>query len=212
MASFFPRSDMLFDGPARAKLTVALAHGAGAGMDHPFMAHIAAGLGAAGFRVARFEFPYMAARRKDGRKRPPDRAPVLCACIDAVVGELGAERLVLAGKSMGGRIAADRADALGVRGLIALGFPFHAPGKPVGTRADALAKMHTPTLILQGERDPFGTAAEISGYKLSKAVRVHTLADGNHSLKPRKASGRSEAQNLDEAVATAAAFLKGLAP
>ncbi len=202
---------LLFNGPARAPLTFAFAHGAGAPMDHAFMTHVAEGIAAAGFRVARFEFPYMATRRKDGRKRPPDRHQILCDTIDAVAAELGTKTLVLGGKSMGGRISSERADALGVRGLICLGFPFHAPGKPVGTRADALKAIKTPTLILQGARDAFGSAVEIPDYDLPKKVRVHFLEDGDHSLKPRKASGRTEEQNLNEAVAEAVKFLKRIA-
>jgi predicted alpha/beta-hydrolase family hydrolase len=206
------KSSLLFNGPARAPLTFAFAHGAGAPMDDAFMTFVAEGIATAGFRVARFEFPYMAARRKDGHKRPPDRHQVLCDTVDAVAAELGTERLVLGGKSMGGRICSERADALGVRGLICLGFPFHAPAKPVGNRADALKAIKTPTLILQGERDAFGTAAEVPGYGLPpRKVRVHFLADGDHSLKPRKASGRTEEQNLDEAVAEAVKFLKRIA-
>lgn len=203
--------DFLFDGPARAPLVFALAHGAGAPMDHPFMARVAAGIGAASFRVARFEFPYMAERRRTGKKRPPDRAPVLRTTIEEVAGTLRTDRLVLGGKSMGGRIASEMADALGVRGLICLGYPFHAPGRPDNVRADHLQAIRTPTLILQGTRDPFGTADEIAGYALSKKVRVRFLEDGEHSFKPRKASGRTEEQNIDEAAAEAAKFLKRLA-
>ncbi len=202
----------LFDGPEDAPLTVALAHGAGAGMDHPFMESIAEGLAAAGFRVARFEFPYMAARRADGRKRPPDREPVLRATVTAAVAALGPERTALAGKSMGGRIASLMADELGVRALVCLGYPFHAPGKPERVRAGHLAAIRTPTLILQGTRDPFGTREEVAGYRLAPRVRVHFLEDGEHSFKPRKASGRTEAGNIAAAVAEAAAFLQRAAP
>jgi hypothetical protein len=210
MANFSRRSDLIFDGPARAPLTVAFAHGAGAPMDHPFMTRIAEGIAVGGFRVARFEFPYMAARREDGRTRPPDRAPVLRERLEKVARDIGTATLVLAGKSMGARVAADTADALAVRGLVGFGFPFHAPGKPVGARADALKAMHTPTLILQGERDPFGARAEVVRYRLSKSVRVHYLPDGDHSLKPRKASGRTVEESLAEAVAVAVDFLNGL--
>jgi hypothetical protein len=79
----------LFDGPKDAPVSLVLAHGAGAPMDSPFMAHMAEGLGARGLRIARFEFPYMAARRRDGKKRPPDRAPVLLESWRAVIAELG---------------------------------------------------------------------------------------------------------------------------
>lgn len=212
MASSSPRCDLLINGPARAPLTVVLAHGAGAGMEHPFMAAVARGLADGGMRVARFEFPYMAARRVDGRKRPPDRAPVLEDAFRAAIAATKARNVVLAGKSMGARIAASLAGETGARGLICLGYPFHAPGKPVGNRADALKSMTVPTLILQGSRDAFGTRAEVSRYRLAPRVRVHYLEDGDHSLKPRKASGRTEEQNIDEAVTEALAFLKGLAP
>lgn len=211
MANSSRRSDLLIDGPAHAPLTVAFAHGAGAPMDHTFMTRIAEGIADRGFRVARFEFPYMAAWRVNGRKRPPDRAPVLRERLEQVARDIGTAALVLAGKSMGARVAADATDALAVRGLIAFGFPFHAPGKPVGARADALKTMRTPTLILQGERDPFGSRAEISRYRLSESVRVHYLPDGDHSLRPRKASGRTVEQNLAEAVTVAVDFLNRLA-
>ncbi len=203
-------NSLLFNGPKRATLTFALAHGAGAPMDHAFMNHIAEGIAEAGFRVARFEFPYMQKRRADGRKRPPDREPVLRDSFERVAAALGSGTLVIGGKSMGGRIASMMADTLKVRGLICLGYPFHAPGKPDKLRTDHLKAIRTPTLILQGSRDPFGTVVEIPGYGLSKKVRVHALEDGEHSFKPRKASGRTEKQNLDEAVAEAVKFLKRL--
>ncbi len=200
----------LFDGPKRAPLTLALAHGAGAPMDHPFMETVAQGIADAGFRVARFEFPYMAARRRTGKKRPPDRAPVLRATWQEVADVLGTGSLVIGGKSMGGRIASEMADPLAVRGLVCLGYPFHAPGKPDAVRADHLKTIRTPTLILQGTRDPFGTQEEVTGYQLSRKVKVHFLMDGEHSFKPRKASGRSEADNLAEAIAETVKFLVSL--
>jgi predicted alpha/beta-hydrolase family hydrolase len=211
MASSSPRCDLRIDGPARASLTVVFAHGAGASMDHPFMTAVATGIAAGGFRVARFEFPYMAARRSDGRKRPPDREPALREAFRAAIEAAGARNVALAGKSMGARIAASLADEVGARGLLCFGYPFHAPGKPVGSRADALKTIRTPALILQGSRDAFGTRAEVSRYRLAPAVAVHYLEDGDHSLKPRKASGRSEAQNIAEANAEAVAFLKRIA-
>ena len=123
-------TSLVFDGPDDAELTIALAHGAGAPMDSPFMATIAAGLAATGLRVARFEFPYMNRRRIDGTRRPPDRAPVLLETWRAVITTLRPGRLVIGGKSLGGRIASMLADQAGVRGLVCLGYPFHAPGKP----------------------------------------------------------------------------------
>lgn len=200
----------LFDGPDDAPLTLALAHGAGAPMDSPFMQAVAEGVAAKGYRVARFEFPYMAKRRDDGRKRPPDRADVLLAAWRDVVGRLGPERLVIGGKSMGGRIASMIADGAAVCGLVCLGYPFHPPGNPQNLRVEHLSTMRTPTLILQGERDPFGTPPEVSRYDLAPAIRVEWIADGDHSFKPRKSSGRTERQNRQDAIDRVAAFLATL--
>jgi predicted alpha/beta-hydrolase family hydrolase len=202
----------LNNGPKDAPLTLALAHGAGAPMDHPFMETVAAGIAAAGFRVARFEFPYMEKRREDGKRRPPDREPALRQTFEDVAAELGSDRLVIGGKSMGGRIASMMADELGVRGCVCLGYPFHAPGKPDRVRADHLKAIKTPTLIVQGERDPFGTKPEIAGYRLGSKVKLTFLADGEHSFKPRKKSGHTEEENLDAAVAAVVAFLKRVTP
>jgi predicted alpha/beta-hydrolase family hydrolase len=207
--------ELLFDGPERAALTIALAHGAGAPMDTPFMTAFADGLAKRGHRVARFEFPYMAARRTQGRKKPPDRAPVLLAVWRAVIAAVGRERIVVGGKSMGGRmasmVAADlETEGTPVRGVVVLGYPFHPPGKPERLRTEHLRTIRTPALILQGERDPFGTRSEVAGYGLSKTVRIEWLADGDHGFKPRKSSGRSEAQNWDEAIAAIAGFVRGL--
>lgn len=202
---------LLCDGPAEAPVTVVLAHGAGAPMDSPFMAAFAEGLAARGLRVARFEFPYMADRRTNGKKRPPNPAPVLLDTWRAAVAELGpAERLVIGGKSMGGRMASMVADECGVRGLVCLGYPFHPPGRPEKPRVEHLRDLRTPCLILQGERDPFGTPDVVAGYTLSPAIRLHWLADGDHGFKPRKASGRTESQNWDAAIAALADFALGL--
>src|SRR4051812_9184021 len=104
------KQDLLFNGSKDAAWTVALAHGAGAGMDTPFMNAFAEGVASAGMRVARFEFPYMASYRRAGKKRPPDREPVLRESWLQVITRLGRERLVIGGKSMGGRIASLIAD------------------------------------------------------------------------------------------------------
>jgi len=202
--------EFLFDGPADAAVTVVLAHGAGAPMDSPFMVAFAEGLAARGLRVARFEFPYMTQRRATGKKRQPDRAPVLEATWLNVIDHLGANKLVIGGKSMGGRIASMVADAAGVRGLVCLGYPFHPPGKPEKTRTAHLAELRTPTLILQGTRDSLGNAEAVAGYTLSPAIRLHWLEDGDHGFKPRKASGRTEAGNWAEAIEALADFTRGL--
>lgn len=202
--------DFLLDGPEGAPLTVALAHGAGAPMDSAFMTAFAEGLAARGLRTARFEFPYMAARRAGGLARPPDRPARLIEAWRAVIARLGGARLVIGGKSLGGRMASLVADEAGVRGLACLGFPFHAPGKAATDRIAHLARLRTPTLILQGERDPFGRPQEVAGYALSPAIRVHWVADGDHGFAPRKGSGRTERENWDEAVRVLADFARGL--
>jgi predicted alpha/beta-hydrolase family hydrolase len=199
-----------FDGPARAKRTVVLAHGAGAAMDSPFMNVMAEGLAARGVRVARFEFPYMAARRRTGKRPPPDREPVLRDTWQRVIAELGAGGLLIGGKSLGGRIASLVADEAGVAGLICLGYPFHPAGKPDKLRVDHLRELKTPALILQGERDPLGNREEVQQYELAASIRVHWLADGDHSFKPRKASGRTEAENWQEAIEVMADFVNRL--
>ncbi len=192
--------ERLETGPPRSPTVVALAHGAGAGMDTPFMNAFAEGIAAAGHRVVRFEFPYMAARRRDGRRRGPDREPVLRETWVGLVGQLGAERLVIGGKSMGGRIASLVADELAVRGLVCLGYPFHPPGRPERVRTAHLASLVTPTLIVQGTRDRFGTPAEVAQYHCSSQVRVAWIEDGDHDLKPRRSRGRSVEQARDEAI------------
>ena len=198
---------MLTDGPAGANLTLILAHGAGAPMDSPFMAFAAKGIADAGFLVVRFEFPYMAARR-EGRRPGPDREPVLLETWRSVVREIGdPARVAIGGKSMGGRMASMVADELGVTALVCFGYPFHPPGRPERTRTAHLKGLSTPALILQGSRDPFGNAADVEAYELSASIAIHWIEDGDHDLKPRAASGRTQKQNWEEAVEAAAEFL-----
>ncbi len=176
------------------------------------MDDVAARLGAAGFSVVRFEFPYMAKRRSEGSRRPPDRAPVLLDCWRQIIADLApADRLVIGGKSMGGRMASLIADETGVAGLLVFGFPFHAPGKPPGERIAHLATLATPTLIVQGTRDTMGTRDDVAGYTLSKAIDLLWIEDGDHSLKPRKKSGFSADEALDAAVYAAVTFLSSVA-
>jgi predicted alpha/beta-hydrolase family hydrolase len=203
---------LLTDGPAEASQTIILAHGAGAPMDSPFMNRMAAGLAARGVRVVRFEFPYMHARR-EGQRKPPDREPVLRKTWHEVIGAVGGgggAGLVIGGKSLGGRIASYVADEARVRGLVCLGYPFHPPGDRERLRTAHLATLKTPTLIVQGARDEFGTPDEVARYELSPAIRLVWLADGDHSWKPRKSSGRTEAGNLEEGIAAVAEFVLGL--
>jgi predicted alpha/beta-hydrolase family hydrolase len=205
--------DLLFDGPEDAATTVVLAHGAGAPMNTPFMNSIARGLSAGGgIRVVRFEFPYMRARRETGRRGgAPDREPVLRNSWKEVVERLGGGRkVVIGGKSMGGRIASMVADEVGARGLVCLGYPFHPPGRPDKLRTKHLETLATPALIVQGTRDAFGTPEDVAGYALSDAIRVVWLEDGDHSWKPRAASGRTEARNMADAIAAIRGFLEAL--
>ena len=196
------------DGPVDATTTLILAHGAGAPMDAPFMDTIATGVAEAGIAVIRFEFPYMARRREYGKRRPPDRQPVLLDTWRTMFSSVICTRVAIGGKSMGGRMASLIADEVGAAGLVCLGYPFHPPGKPDRLRTEHLATMKTPTLILQGERDPFGAKAEVDGYDLADSIAVQWLGDGNHDLAPRKKSGRTHEQNLAEAIAGIVGFLE----
>ncbi len=201
----------LTDGPADATDRLVLAHGAGAPMDHPTMETIATGVAAAGIRVVRFEFPYMRQRRTGGPRRPPDRQAVLLDTWHEVIDALGrAENLVIGGRSMGGRMASLIADAVRARGLVCLGYPFHPPGKPEKLRTEHLAALRTPTLIVQGERDAFGSRTEVGAYDLSDAIRIHWLVDGDHSFVPRKTSGHTTAGHLAAAAAVTAGFIQSL--
>jgi predicted alpha/beta-hydrolase family hydrolase len=129
-----------------------------------------------------------------------------------VVAELAQRQLVIGGKSMGGRMASLVADEAKVAGLVCLGYPFHPVGKPDQLRVAHLQTIRTPTLILQGTRDPFGSREEVEGYRLSSAITVQRLDDGNHDFAPRKASGRTTEQNWQEAIAAVVGFVKGLPP
>jgi uncharacterized protein len=202
--------DFLFDGPAQAKYSILLAHGAGAPMDSPAMDAISKRLAEAGLRVARFEFDYMASRRTSSGRKPPPRAETLCPEYVAAITSLKARGpLIIGGKSMGGRVASMIADAHHAAGLLCLGYPFHPVGKPTQLRTAHLAGIKTPTLIVQGTRDPFGTPDEVAGYELSKAIEILWLEDGDHDLRPRKAvSGFSMADHLKTVVTKTAAWIE----
>lgn len=196
-------TSFLFDGPADAPFTILLAHGAGAPMDSAAMTAAAATLVQRGFRVARFEFSYMASRRTTDARKPPPRAETLLPEYrDAVETLNAAGKLIIGGKSMGGRVASMMADTLfdagAVAGLLCLGYPFHPPEKPNQLRTAHLVSLKVPTLIVQGTRDPFGTRDEVDGYDLSAAISMLWLEDGDHDLKPRKKiSGFSAADHLE---------------
>ena len=124
----------------------------------------------------------------------------------------GPGRLVIGGKSMGGRMASLLAAEDGARGLVCLGYPFHPPGKPDRTRVEHLAGLAVPALIVQGTRDPFGTTTDVAGYRLSPAVSIAWIDDGDHDLKPRRSSGRDHGAALDEAAVAVDGFLRSLVP
>ena len=194
--------NFIFDGNADAGVTILLAHGAGAPMDSATMNAAATNRAAAGFRVARFEFGYMAARRTEGTRKPPPKAETLSPEYIAAVESVAAKgTLIIGGKSMGGRVASMVADELfaegRIAGLLCLGYPFHPPAKPENLRTRHLENLQTPALIVQGTRDEFGTRPEVESYPLSKNIRVLWLEDGDHDLKPRKSiSGFSAADHL----------------
>jgi predicted alpha/beta-hydrolase family hydrolase len=123
--------------------------------------------------------------------------------------------VLIGGKSMGGRVASLVADELhaagSIVGLVCLGYPFHPPNKPAQLRTAHLERLACPALIVQGERDPFGGRAEVEGYALSAAIRLHWASDGDHDLGPRGASGFTRKGNLAAAADAVAAFARELA-
>ena len=199
--------ELLIDGDGP---TLVLAHGAGAAMDSRGMTDVASRIASRGIRVVRFEFGYMAARR-DGVRRPPPRADTLLDEYRTVLAEVGG-RVVIGGRSMGGRVAsmvADEGLAAGtVAGLACLSYPWHPPEKPAQLRTAHLLALRTPTLVVQGTRDPFGSPDEVASYGLPPTIDLLWLDDGDHDLRPRKAlSGFTHAQHLDTAADAVAAFV-----
>ncbi|WP_408600164.1 alpha/beta fold hydrolase [Pseudomonas sp. PLMAX] len=195
----------------KASATLILAHGAGAPMDSDWMSDMAQRLAAHGVNVLRFEFPYMAQRRVDDSKRPPNPAAKLLECWREVFGEVRRHvtgPLAIGGKSMGGRMASLLADELGADALVCLGYPFYAVGKPEKPRVEHLAGLKTRTLIVQGERDALGNREAVEGYALSPSIEVFWLVAGDHDLKPLKASGFTHEQHLASAASRVAAFLQ----
>lgn len=209
--------NFIIDGPKDARITIMLAHGAGAPMNSTSMDLLAGALAGIGFRVARFEFGYMAARRS-GVRRPPPKAEKLAPEYRAAVEELGASGpLILGGKSMGGRVASMIADELHasrtIAGLLCLGYPFHPPRKPTQLRTAHLTDLRTPTLICQGTRDAFGTREEVQDCGLSTRIEILWLADGDHDLKPRKSvSGFTAQDHLATLAAKARTWADRIAP
>ncbi len=174
--------------PADAAATIVVAHGAGAGMEHPFLVGFTRAMNDEGIATLRFNFPYIEAGR-----RSPDRAPVAVgtwrAATDAAAQRAGAgEPIWVSGKSFGGRMASMAvAEGMTAAGLVFLGYPLHAPGKPEGLRDEHLYGITAPMLFLEGTRDPFATRALLEGVlaKLGSRASVVWIEGGDHSFNVR---------------------------
>ena len=188
--------------PAKARRLLVLAHGAGAGMSHPFMEILAGELAGVGVATLRYQFPYMEARR-----RSPDAPAVLTATVVAAV-RAAAEAapglpLLAGGKSMGGRMtsqAAAQGPLDGVRGLVFFGFPLHPPNQPGTKRADHLAKVAMPMLFLQGTRDTLADLQLLRPVcaKMGWRATLHVIETADHSFHVLKRFGRSDPEVLRE--------------
>ena len=183
------------------------AHGAGAGQHHPFMAGVARAIAAHGIDVVTFDFPY-----KRLQKAAPDRPPVLeqsfREAVDAARRWSGADRLFIGGKSMGGRIATHLASQglESLAGVVCFGYPLHPPGKPDQLRVAHLSEIATPLLIIQGQRDAFGTPEELRPHldAMPAEVRLHVVDRADHSLTVR---GRPASETYADLATVAATFI-----
>ncbi|WP_342632323.1 alpha/beta family hydrolase [Marinobacter alkaliphilus] len=201
-----------------AKSVMLLAHGAGAPMDSPFMEQLSDALDRQGIATVRFEFPYMTRRRDDGRKRPPDRMPVLLDSFRAEVArvrdEVGEDCLILVGgKSMGGRVASMLASehAPGIAGVICYGYPFHPPGKPDRWRIDHFSTVGCPMMIVQGTRDPFGKPEEVAAQgEMPGLSRLCWLDGGNHDFQTPARHPDSQATLIEQAAGETGRFVQEL--
>ena len=188
--------------PPQARACFVFAHGAGAGMAHPFMETVAAGLCERGVATLRYQFPYM----EKGSKRP-DSPAIAHAAVRAAVAEAGrcceGLPLIAGGKSFGGRMTS-QAQALaplpGVKGLAFLGFPLHPPGKPSDERAKHLSDVRVPMLFLQGTRDDFAELSLLEPVvkNLGASATLHLVQDGDHSLHVPARSGRKDPEVMEE--------------
>jgi len=192
-----------------------LAPGSMGAMDNPTLEFLSQAIARNGVNVSRFEFAYMAQRRTGGGRRPPPRAEKLVVEYSAAISELmprlaPGEKLLIGGKSLGGRVASMIADeqfaAGAIQGLVCLGYPFHPPRRPERLRTAHLGGLKCPTLMVQGERDPFGTPDEVADYDLSDVIKFYWAPDGDHDLKPRNSSGATHESNLCAAAEAVARF------
>lgn len=201
------------------KALVIFSHGAGADKSCSFMEDFTERVVKHNISVLRFNFPYMDRRINEGRKFPPDRMPKLLVSLSELLTQQNNELPVfLMGKSMGSRVAAtfmsddelviQQTEHQWIKGVIALGYPFHPQNKPEKLRLEPVQTVRCPMLILQGDRDKLGSKEEIALYELSSAVEVSYLPDGDHDLKPRVKSGFSHDDNLQVAADKVAEFIK----
>ncbi|MEP1446686.1 MAG: alpha/beta family hydrolase [Paraglaciecola sp.] len=189
--------------------TFVFAHGAGAGQNSEFMQLVAERLAKHNINVVRFNFAYMQLAEELGKRRPPERADKLLVHFKTVLSEVvGTLPIFIGGKSMGGRMASMLLQESTALGCICMGYPFHPPGKPEKLRTEHLETINKPVLILQGERDTFGTRQEIAKYNLSTQVQISYLPDGDHSFKPRKVSGFTLDGHINLAITQTAEFIK----
>jgi predicted alpha/beta-hydrolase family hydrolase len=196
--------------PAKALRLLVLAHGAGAGMSHPFMENLAGELAGVGVATLRYQFPYM-----EQKRRVPDAPGILTATVVAAV-RAAAEAapglpLLAGGKSMGGRMtsqAAAQQPLDGVRGLVFFGFPLHPPNKPGTKRADHLANVTIPMLFLQGTRDTLADLKLLRPVcaKLGSLATLHVIDTADHSFHMLKSSGRTDEQVLRALAETTASW------
>lgn len=194
---------------------VLLAHGASQPVTSPFFETITEHLLQRGISVHRLTFDYMAERTESGSRRPPPKIETLLPAYESAIAATrkvakgGA--LFIGGKSMGGRaaslVAQDLYDKRAIAGLVCLSYPFHPPKKPDSLRTAHLTTLTCPALIVQGERDPFGTPTEVASYGLPATVSMAWCRDGDHDLKPRKASGETWDGNLAYAAERIATFV-----
>lgn len=179
-----------------ARAVIIFAHGAGADMNSEYLNKMSLIFKQHKFNVLRFNFPYMDKRKVDGKRRPPDRMPALLSCYMSVVENVDTRLpIYIAGKSMGGRVAATLAgdasfvEKHNVKGVFCIGYPFHPVKKPEKLRLEPLQETTLPILVLQGERDALGSRDEITHYELPELCRISFFEDGDHDLKPRVKSG-----------------------
>jgi predicted alpha/beta-hydrolase family hydrolase len=211
-------ADDEYQGPKRGvDRAVLLAHGAGADMHAVTLTAFADALADARIPSLRFNFPYMRAGR-----RSPDRPPVLLAAVrDAAADlvrrtKLPPERVVLGGRSMGGRMCSlavgDADDPLPALGLVLLGYPLHAPGKPEQLRVEHFPRLRVPCLFVSGTRDAFGTPEELQqqAKAIKGKVRWHWIDTADHGFKPLKSSGTTPKEALTAAAATVVEFVRDL--